>query len=337
MAKDTLKTDITNNVFHRLYLIYGEESYLKEHYRSQIVKAFENDGFADFNLKICDGKSLSYEDFTEFCDGFPMMASRKLLLIHDFNINKPPAEYKDKLPEFLTNVPEYLTVVFYMADEEFKPDKRLTLWKSMDKVASVSEVNRASRSDLTAWIKRRFKALEKDISTDNADFLIFLCGSLMTNLVTEIEKIASGTQSITIERRHIEQLASPTLEAQIFDLSEKIAQQDYQGAFSILNTLVALKHEPIAICAVLTKQIGRMYGAKLALNANCSEGEIMKLLGFKSQYPATLLCRSARASSLKWLKRAVTLCYETDLQLKSNIPGSERKLEILLCKLADKR
>lgn len=336
MAADTLKAHISNNEFQRLYFIYGEESYLKEHYRGQILKAFEQDGFADFNVKVCNGNALSFEDFSEFCDGLPMMASRKLLLVHDFPINKPPAEYKDKLPELLGALPEYLTVVFYMADDEFKLDKRLTLWKTIDKQGTVAEVNRASRSDLTAWIKRRFKSLQKDISGENADFLIFLCGSLMTNLVTEIEKIASATQSVTVERRHIEQLASPTLEAQIFDLGEKIAQQNYQSAFENLTTLIALKHEPIAICAVLTKQIGRMYGAKLALNANKGEGEIMKLLGFKSQYPATLLCRSARGVSLKWMRRAVQLCYETDLQLKSNIPGSERKIELLLCKLAGK-
>lgn len=331
---DTLKKNIADNEFERLYFLFGEESYLREYYKSQIISAFENDGFADFNTLICEADSTSAEEIEGFFDGLPMMAPRKLLVINDLDIGKLNENMKEKLPKLLADIPDYLTVIFYYSSSEYKPDKRLTIWKLIDKNGIVCNVERAARSDLVAWIKRRFKAWNKTISTENAEYLMFLCGDLMVNLISEIEKIASGTNTDEIQKRHIDLLASPTLEAQIFDLGEMVTSKKHKEALEILDKLIKLRYEPIAINAVLSKQLGRLYMAKLALNSGKSEDYIAKLCGFKSKYPATLLCKSARKCSLEWTRKAVKACYQNDLEMKSNIPDNERKLFILLCSLA---
>ena len=45
---DILKKNISADDFGRLYFIYGEEAYLREYYKSQIISAFEKDGFSDY-------------------------------------------------------------------------------------------------------------------------------------------------------------------------------------------------------------------------------------------------------------------------------------------------
>ena len=65
---DTLKANIASNEFKQLYFIYGEEGYLREYYKSQIISAFEKDGFSDFNLLICDSDNTSAEEIEEFFD-----------------------------------------------------------------------------------------------------------------------------------------------------------------------------------------------------------------------------------------------------------------------------
>ena len=331
---DTLKTNIASNEFKQLYFIYGEEGYLREYYKSQIITAFEKDGFSDFNLLICDSDNTSAEEIEEFFDSLPMMSHRKLLVINDLDIAKLNEGLKEKLPKLLGDIPEYLTVVFYYSSAEYKPDKRLVVWKLIDKTGIVCNVEHAARSDLVAWIKRRFKSWNKTISTENAEYLMFLCGDLMVNLISEIEKIASGTNNDEIQKHHIDLLASPTLEAQIFDLGEMVTSKKHKEALEILDKLIKLRYEPIAINAVLSKQIGRLYMAKLALNNGKSEDYIAKLCGFKSKYPASLLCKSARKCSLEWSRKAIKLCYQNDLEMKSNIPDNERKLFLLLCALA---
>lgn len=331
---DELKKNISDNCFEKLYVIYGEESYLKEYYKNQIIKLFSKDSFSEFNSLIIDGENITYDDTVNFINAYPVMNNRKLLLINDLNLMKLTGEFKDKLPELLGDLPEYITLVFTFTAVDFKPDKRLLLWKQIEKVGAACDISKASRADLIAWIKRRFKALGKTISSENAEYLIFLCGDLMTNLISEIEKIASGTQNNEVQKRHIDELASPTLEAQVFEISDKVLKRDFKDALEILNTLLLLKNEPVAINAILSKQIGRMYIAKLSLAVNKGESYVMKQCGFKSQYPATLLCRSVGSCSLAWIRKAVNLCYKNDLELKSNIPDNERKLFFLLCMLA---
>lgn len=41
------------------------------------------------------------------------------------------------------------------------------------------------------WIRRRFRALDHDIDSELARYLIFLCGDLMTGLISEIGKIGA--------------------------------------------------------------------------------------------------------------------------------------------------
>ena len=47
------------------------------------------------------------------------------------------------------------------------------------------------REQLLRWMKRRFAAEGHDIDTATADHLLFTCGTLMTDLVPEIGKIAA--------------------------------------------------------------------------------------------------------------------------------------------------
>lgn len=330
---DTLKKDIASDNFSRLYFLYGAESYLKEYYKNQIISAFENDGFSEFNVSVCDAENVSAEDMKGFFDGLPMMSQRKLFVLNDLDISKLNEEIKTKLPKLLNDIPDYLTVVFCYSSPDYKPDKRLSIWKVIEKTGVVCNIEKASKSDLIAWIKRRFKAWNKSISTENCEYLMFLCGDMMVNLITEIEKIASGTVNDEILKRHIDLLASPTLEAQIFDLGEMVIAKRSKEALEVLDKLFKLRYDPIAVNAVLSKQIGRLYMAKLALNSGKSEDYIAELCGFKSRYPASLLCKSARKCSLAWVRKAINLCYENDIEMKSNIPDNERKLFLLLCAL----
>lgn len=333
-ALDTLKKDIDSDSFGRMYLLYGEETYLREYYKKQILSQFENDGFSEFNVMICDGERTDFDSISDFFEAVPMFSHRKLLVINDLDLMKLTGEYKEKFPDLLKDIPEYLTVLFTFSSVDFKPDKRLSMWKFIDKAGVVCNVEKASKNDLTAWIKRRFKALGKIISTENADYLMFLCGDLMTNLVTEIEKISSGTQNEEITRRHIDTLASPTLEAQVFEIGDRVSKKDFKSALELLGRLFMLKYDPVAINAVLAKQMGRMYIAKTAMAAGKGESYIASACGYKSNYPASLLCASARKCSLGWIRRANRLCYQTDLDLKSNIPDNERKLYLLISELS---
>ena len=173
------------------------------------------------------------------------------------------------------------------------------------------------------------------IETPECEYLLFLCGASMENLLTEISKIAAGTPGERIDKGDIDALGSRVLEATVFELTDSIMEKQYSKGLLILRDLFDMKQEPVAILAAITKQMQRLYGAKLALAKGKGENHIAQILGFKSAYPARRLIESARRCTMDFLRWAQEICLETDLALKSNLPDPQRSLELLLLRFAE--
>ena len=76
-GKSQLIRDLKNGEFATLYIISGEESYMKEYYLRQLRQKVVDETFADFNLIEFEGKGLTPEMLTEAIDSYPAMADEK--------------------------------------------------------------------------------------------------------------------------------------------------------------------------------------------------------------------------------------------------------------------
>mgnify|MGYP000175821645 CR=1 FL=1 len=76
-GKSQLIRDLKNGEFATLYIISGEESYMKEYYLRQLRQKVVDETFADFNLIEFEGKGLTPEMLTEAIDSYPAMADKK--------------------------------------------------------------------------------------------------------------------------------------------------------------------------------------------------------------------------------------------------------------------
>ncbi len=336
-AFQKLKSDLADGTVAPLYVFYGEESYLKEYYRDAVIKCAVGDGLPDFNITELSERQTTPDTLTDAVTGLPFGADKKVVIVQDYPVMRASGAMKDTLTSLLENLPDTVCLIFYFDAQEFKPDKRLALWKLLEKKAQIVEFERAGMADLAPWIRRRFSALGKTIGRAECEHLVFLCGSLMTNLITEIEKIAAGTPQKEITRQDIDQLASRTLEAQVFDLTDHIMEGRHRESIGLLRDLFAAKNQPIAVLAAITKQLQRLYAARLVLENRGGEGEVMRLCGLRSAYPARLLLRACTHMELPWLRQAARLCLEADLGIKSNLPDDERTVELLLLRLAAAR
>ena len=329
-----LKTDIANGTIGSLYVFYGEEGYLKRHYLNQL-KELCGGPFEAFNNITLDGEQVSVQSLTDAVDSIPMGSEKKLVVVRDYKLMQPTGDLKEFLPQLLSELPEYICLVFYFDTLEFKPDKRLNLWKVLEANGQVIEFAQSSAASLIPWVKRHFYEHGKMIETPECEYLLFLCGASMENLLTEISKIAAGTPGERIDKGDIDALGSRVLEATVFELTDSIMEKQYSKGLLILRDLFDMKQEPVAILAAITKQMQRLYGAKLALAKGKGESDIAQILGFKSAYPARRLIQSARHCTVEFLRWAQEICLETDLSLKSNLPDPQRSLELLLLRFAE--
>lgn len=332
-AYKKLLADIAAGTPERLYVFYGEESYLKSHYLGKLRELCAGD-FAEFNSAELEGDRLSAEEFFDATDSLPFGSERKIVTVRDFKLMQPPADFKERLPELFAAMPEYLCLVFWFDAQEFKPDKRLAIYKALEKHGQLVDFEPASGAELTSWLRRRFKAAGKSIGADACEYMMFLCGASMTNLITEVEKIAAGTPGAEVTRQDIDRLGSRVLEADIFQLTDLLAEKKYGPALVKLRELFDMQNAPAAVLGAVARQYQRLYGARLAADERKGEAYVAEMFGFRSSYPARRLIAGASRMSLAALRRAQELCMETDLAVKSNMPDAERALELLLLRLS---
>ena len=333
-AYKALLADIKAGMPGRLYVFHGEEGYLKAHCLSQL-KTLLCQGFEDFNYVFLEGERLTADALTDALYTLPM-GERKLVVVRDYKLMAPAGDLKDQLVDMLAEVPDYVCLVFWFDALEFKADKRLNIYKAVEKHGVLVDFPRAPASDLIPWLKRHFHARGKGIETAVCERLLFLCGYDMANLITEVEKIAAGTAGERVAPADVEALASRVLEADVFDLTDCVLAGKLERALSILRDLLDTRQEPVAILAAIIRQWQRLYGTKLAMEAGKTEKYITELCGFRSSYPAKLLMDGARGMSVDFLRRAQAWCLECDTSLKSNLGDDGRTLELLLLRLSGK-
>ncbi|MCI6926624.1 DNA polymerase III subunit delta [Butyricicoccus porcorum] len=329
-----LKTDLKNHTIGSLYLIGGEESYLKEHYLAALEKEVVDETFRDFNYDVFEGASLTVERLTEAVDSYPAMAERRMVVVRDLDVYKAPAAMKEELPGILSDLPAYVCLVFYYDTVALKPDKRTKLHSIITKNGCIADFSHLERHDLIPWVKRHAKDAGKVIDTDTCDYLLFLCGTSMTNLTLEIEKACAHSATDTVKRSDIDAVCTKVLDAVTFDLTDAITAQRFDRALGLVNDLIAQKNEPIVLLAAIARHIQRLYAAKLAMQAHKSDKELMELLGSKSTYYARKMRDSAARLDTKWLRRTLLLCGESDVAMKSAGADRQKVLELMLLQMA---
>lgn len=330
-----LKQDLKTGTLQKLYLFWGEESYLRQYYLNACKEAIIGDGaFAEFNLFEFDGKSMTPDMLRDAVESYPAMAERKLVIVHDFDLYKMPAAFSDMLPELLRDLPEYICLIFHYDTIEYKPDKRLKIHKILTEYGNAVGFEFLDERQLVDWIRRRCRALGCSIEDEAARYMIFLCGSSMTNLITEIEKAAAFSTTGEIKRYHIDTVCTRVMDAVIFDLSDAITERRFDKAIALVDELLAQKNTEVAIFSTIARHMERLYAAKLHEKARGDEKQLLALLGSGSPYYAKRIRAAAQRLPEDWLRNAVILCGETDIALKSTAGDRKKQIELTLLEMA---
>ena len=328
-----LKKDLAGGEPGRLYLFHGEETYLRDHYLGRLKELLLTGGMGEFNLHTIPAREMSPRRLEEAVDCLPMMAPRTLVLVRDFDLFKAGEKDREEYARAFAQLPDYCCLVFVYDLIPYKGDARTKLAAAIKQNGTVVNFARQDQGDLVDWVRRRFRALGKEIDTRLACDLIFLCGDLMTNLIGEIEKIGAYAKGGRITREDIDAVATPQLDAVVFRMTDAIGEGNFDRAASVLGELYQMQEPPIRIMWSLGRQTRQLYSARLAIEKGKGAPYVAGLWGLKP-YPADKLMTSARRFSLSWCRRAVVRCGQTDLAMKSTGQDAQELLTGLLLELA---
>jgi len=326
--------ELRDNGPERLYLLWGEEDYLKDLYIQELNKICLPEGANEFCYHVFSNEELDFIELRDSIESFPFMSERSLVVVKDLDLNRLKEEEQKILLDIFEDIPEYCTVLFDQS-VSFTPDGRLKIIKAIKKHGREIHFNVQPENDMVNWVQRRFKALNKGISRSDAERLIFMSGKLMNRLIPEIEKIASYCKTDTISRSDIDAVATHVPEAEVFEISDCIANRNTDQAMKILSELLGNKeNSPIALLAIVGNQMRRLYVAKLAQEKRLGRKYIEDVCDIHYSFIVDKLLNSASRFTLPQLKRSVQLCCESDYLMKASAIDDEDILRDLLLRIS---
>lgn len=331
-----LKNQIKTGELSNVYMIYGEESYLKEFYVSKLKDKVVDGAFADFNFHQYDGKSATIDDILQDAEMIPMMAEYSFVLVHDYPLDKSIKDI-DTLKEFFKDVPESCVLVFWFDAIEVDT-KKSSKWKTIEtafsKAGSSVNLEKRTEADLVKLIVSSAKKRGCTIDSNMSRYLISVVGNDIKTIFNELEKICSYINSGEITKQDIDTLAVKCLQARVYDLSKFITRGDSDSAYEVLGTLFAQKEEPIGILSVISSCYIDMYRAKCLKTANRPESELMSLSAYKGKdWLVRNAIRDCRNVSMDALREAIDVLASTDELLKSTSIDKNLLLEETVAKL----
>ena len=333
-ALSDLKQALKQKQLGRLYFFYGEESFLMNHYLTQVQKLLLDPLTESFNFHRLTSETFDMQSFGDAVENLPMMAEYTFVQVDDVDIFKLNEGDRNKMVEILSDIPDYCTVVFTYLTVAWKPDKRLKkLWEAADRHGSMVEFAKQNQRDLIAWVTRHFASQKKRISTDLCAYLIDITGGTMTALGGEIDKICAYSGAEDICKADIDAVTEPVLDAVVFQMTDLLGEGRYAQALLKLQQLLKMQQEPLAILGAVGGQFRKISAARTLMDNGKNAGHLQRLYGIPD-YPARKIMEAARRFRPEFCRKAAELILETDYQMKTSFDDSERLLELLILRLA---
>lgn len=325
----------------KAYLFFGEEDYLKAHAVKQTRAAIcEDPAFAVFNDITVDAADYTPDGLLNAMSPPPMMADGRLIVLRGLDFTSMKPADADALIETLAILPEYdyNTILLYVPDGQIDvgilPKRPSALFKKLAEVLIPVRFDPPTPARLAAWAGKHFAHFGVQASPAECTFLVSYVGESMFRLAAEIEKLAyyvlaAGRDTVCEQDIRLVTVSQPQSDA--FALSNAILAGKSREALEVLSVMKFERTEPTAVMGELAKTLCDMYATRLLLDAGRTQKEIAAVLNLH-EYKAGLIVRAVSRTALSRLSRAIALCAEADVALKSSY-GDYTPIEKLICSL----
>ena len=129
----SLNEDLKSGQLNNVYLLYGEEAYLKKQYKDKLRNAMVSPD-DNMNYAYYEGKGANVKEIIDLAETLPFFAERRLIVLEDTGFFKNATA---DLADYIKEMPETTAMIFV----ESEVDKRNKLYKAVQKIGTVSEMN----------------------------------------------------------------------------------------------------------------------------------------------------------------------------------------------------
>ena len=319
--------DIKSAQFSHLYLLYGEEAYLRRQYRDKLRAALVP---ADdtMNCSVYSGKDINASEVVDLAGTMPFFAERRVIIIENSGWLKSS---NDQFLALVKAIPD--TTYLILVEEE--TDKRSKLYKAVTANGYAALCEMQDEATLRKWVMGLLKKENKLITPDALTLLLDKTGTSMENIRREVEKLVCYKyydEGITVS--DVEELCIVQIQNQIFDMVEAVAQKKQKQALKLYYNLLALKEAPMKILALIARQFNMLLQVKEMKTKGYHESDIAKKTGLNPYYLKKKYIPQAAQFKQAQLETALKACVEAEEAVKTGRMPDLLSVELIIVSLS---
>ena len=317
----TINEDIKSGQYKKVYLLYGEESFLKQSYKKKLKEAVAGDDTMNYNY--FEGKGLDVNELISLSDTMPFFSDKRLIIIEDSGFFKTSSE---ALADYLPMIPDTTCIVFV----EDAVDKRNRLFKKVKELGHAAEMKRQDSAQLARWAGTILAQNGRKITGSTMNLFLERTGDDMENIRMELEKLISYTMgSDVVTTEDVEAVTTVQVTNKIFDMVNAIVTRKTRLAMDLYEDLLTLKEPPMRILFLIARQFNQLLLVKEMTAKGTDRGTIaskLKIPPFVAGKVSAQAGAFTREQTLSYVKG----CVEAEEAVKTGKMNDRMAVELLI-------
>lgn len=252
----SLNEDLKTGQFKQIYLLYGQESYLKKQYKERFIKAMVPEGDT-MNYSYYEGKKTDIKEVIDLAETLPFFSERRLIVFEDTGFFKTGGnDLADYINDGLPRTTHFIFI-------ENEVDKRSKLYKAVKAKGHIVELAAQDENTLRKWVSGLVRKEKKEMSQPDIAYFLNKVGTDMENITKELEKLfCYCLDRNVITREDVDAICVTQITNHIFDMVNAVAAGDQRRALDLYYDLLALKEPPMRILSLMSKEYRDLFHVK---------------------------------------------------------------------------
>lgn len=269
----SLNEDLKTGKFKQIYLLFGQEAYLKKQYKERFVKAMVPEGDT-MNYSSYEGKKTDIKEVIDLAETLPFFSERRLIVFEDTGFFKNGG---NDLADYINDgMPETTHFIFV----ENEVDKRSKLYKAVKAKGHIVELAVQDENTLRKWVSGLVRKEKKEMAQPDIAYFLNKVGTDMENITKELEKLfCYCLDRNVITREDVDAVCVTQITNHIFDMVNAVAAKDQRRALDLYYDLLALKEPPMRILSLMSKEYRDLYHVKELSRQGYARKEIASKAG----------------------------------------------------------
>jgi DNA polymerase-3 subunit delta len=328
-----------------VYVVVGEERYLRDQVVAELRAAALGNGIAAFNEDKFQAGEVDVDKVLSAARTVPMMAPKRFVLVRgverwdsarasDEGESSSDTSPLDRLAAYAAE-PIDSTCVVLVAE---KLDGRRKLSAVAKKQGFVVTCEPLDTRALIDWIAERVRVKGHAMDREVAELLAAIAGPELAYVNDAIERLSlfAGAGN-PIDEAAVGECVARVRTADTWALVDAVGKRDLASALRILADVYDPRDRGLPLLGAVAWSIRQLAKFHAASASGASQDEAARKAGVFQPFRAREIAQKARTIRAKEVERWLLLLAETDVALKSSRRSADAILEDMLVRMVGKR